>query len=124
MPIGNPAFLKENMRDLLYKNLTSADRKRRVIASSEITDKEGVHSVVRRHFSYMIRQVEKADVVKPAPYLYVLKERNTREKKEHFFCKIKGSLLAVNKGKFFLIVFVHTLSIQLTANEKLSGQIS
>ena len=123
MPIGNPAFLKENMRDLLYKNLTSADRKRRVIASSEITDKEGVHSVVRRHFSYMIRQVEKADVVKPAPYLYVLKERNTREKKEHFFCKIKGSLLAVNKGKFFLIVFVHTLSIQLTASEKLSEQI-
>jgi len=36
------------MRSLLYKNLTSADRSRRVIASSETTDKEGVHSVVRR----------------------------------------------------------------------------
>jgi len=112
------------MRDLLYKNLTSADKSRRVIASSEITDKEGVHSVVRRHFSCMIKQVEKADVVKPAPYLYVLKERNTKEKREHFFCKINGSLLAVNKGKFFLVIFVHTLSIQLTATEKLSGQIS
>jgi hypothetical protein len=111
------------MRDLLYKNLTSADRSRRVIASSEITDKEGVHSVVRRHFACMIKQVEKADVVKPTPYLYVLKERNTRQKREHFFCKIKGSLLAVNKGKFFLVVFVHTLSIQLTANEKLSEQV-
>ena len=111
------------MRDLHYKNLTSVDRSRRVIASSEITDKEGVHSVVRRHFSYMIKQVEKADVVKPAPYLYVLKERNTREKREHFFCKIKGSLLAVNKEKLFLIVFVHTLSIQLTASASLSEQI-
>lgn len=111
------------MRDLLYKNLTSLDRGRKIIASSEITDKEGVHSVVRRHFSCMIRQVEKADVVKPVPYLYVLKERNTREKREHFFAKIKGSLLAVNKGKLFLIIFVHTLSIQLTATEKLSGQI-
>jgi hypothetical protein len=111
------------MRDLLYKNLTSADRSRRVVASSEITDKEGVHSVVRRHFAFMIRQVDNSDVVKPAPYLYVLKERNTREKREHFFCKIKGSLLAVNKGKFFLVVFVHTLSIQLTANEKLSEQV-
>jgi len=111
------------MRDLLYKNLTSADRSRRMIASSEITDKEGVHSVVRRHFYCMIKQVEKADVVKPAPYLYVLKERNTRQKREHFFCKVKGSLLAVNKDKFFLVVFVHTLSIQLTATEKLSEQI-
>ena len=111
------------MRDLLYKNLTSADRSRRVITSSEITDKEGVHSVVRRHFACMVRQVEKADVVKPAPYLYVLKERNTLQKREHFFCKVKGSLLAVNKGKFFLVVFVHTLSIQLTAIEKLSEQL-
>ncbi len=117
------SVFKENMRDLLYKNLTSADRTRRVIASSEITDKEGVHSVVRRHFSCMVKQVEKADVVKPAPYLYVLKERDTKQKREHFFCKIKGSILSVNKEKFFLIIFVHTLSIQLTATEKLSGQI-
>ena len=94
-----------------------------MIASSEITDKEGVHSVVRRHFACMIKQVEKADAVKPSPYLYVLKDRNTKEKREHFFCKIKGSLLATNKGKFFLIVFVHTLSIQLTANEKISEKI-
>jgi hypothetical protein len=123
LPCGNPASFKENMRDLLYKNLTSADRSRRIIASSEIADKEGIHSVVRRHFACMIRQVEKADVVKPAPYLYVLKERNTGEKREHFFCKIKGSFLAVNKEKLFLIVFVHTLSIQLTASEKLSESI-
>ncbi|MBU0547707.1 MAG: hypothetical protein KJ710_02315 [Candidatus Omnitrophica bacterium] len=110
------------MRDLLYKNLISADKRRRVIASSEITDKEGVHSVVRRHFTCMIKQVAKADIAKPAPYLYVLKERNTKEKHEHFFCKIKGSLLGVNKGKFILIVFVHTLSIQLSATKKLSEQ--
>jgi hypothetical protein len=123
LPIGNPANFKEDMRDLLYKNLTSADRSRRVIASSEVTDKEGVHSVVRRHFGCIVKQVEKADVEKPAPYLYVLKERNTLEKREHFFCKVKGSLLAVNKGKFFLVVFVHTLSIRLTATEKLGGQV-
>lgn len=104
------------MRDLLYKNLTSADRSRKVIASSEIADKEGVHSVVRRHFTYLVKQVESADVVKPQPYLYVLKERNTKLKREHFFCKIKGSILAVNKKKLFLILFVHTLNIELTAS--------
>jgi hypothetical protein len=111
------------MRDLLYKNLTSPDRKRRVIASSEISDKEGVHSVVRRHFFCMIKQVDKADVQKPAPYLYVLKERNTPERREHFFCKVKGSLLAVNNGKFYIVFFSHTLSIQLTATDKIGEQV-
>jgi hypothetical protein len=105
------------MRNLLYKNLTSADRSRRVIASSETTDKEGVHSVVRRHFACMIKQVESASLAKPEPYLYVLKERNTKQKREHFFCKIKGNILAVNSGKLFSILFVHTLSIELTASD-------
>ena len=103
------------MRDLIYKNLTSADRSRRVIVSSEITDKEGIHSVVRRHFACLVKQVESASAFKPEPYLYVRKERNTREKKEHFFCKIKGGVLAVNKEKLFIISFVHTLNIELTA---------
>ena len=106
------------MRDLLYKNLTSADRSRRVIATSETTDKEGVHSVVRRHFACLVKQVESANVYKPEPYLYVLKERNTKLKREHFFCKIKGSILMVNQGKLFLILFVHTLNIELTATDK------
>jgi len=111
------------MRDLLYKNLTFADRGRKIIASSEVADKDGIHSVVRRHFAYIVRGVDSTDGKKPASYLYVLKERNTAEKREHFFCKIKGSILAQNKGKLLLIVFVHTLSIQLTASALLSEQI-
>ena len=103
------------MRNLLYKNLTSIDRTRRILTSSEITDKEGVHSVVRRHFACMIKQIDSPDLFKPEPYLYVVKERNTREKREHFFCKLKGNILAVNKEKIFLITFMHTLNIELTA---------
>jgi hypothetical protein len=111
------------MRDLLYKNLTFPDRGRKIIASSEVADKAGVHSVIRRHFFYIIKPVKGTELVKPQPYLYVLKERNTQQKREHFFCKIKGSILAVNGGNFFQISFVHTLSIELTVSAKLSEQI-
>lgn len=111
------------MRDLLYKNLTSIDRTRKVITSSEIMDKEGVHSVVRRHFTYRIKQVATPEAVKDSSYLYVIKERNTQQKREHFFCKLKGSVLTMNKGRLFLISFVHTLNIELTASVKLSGQV-
>ena len=111
------------MRDLLYKNLTFLNRGRKIIASSEVADKEGVHSVVRRHFAYIVRPITSPEEIKTQPYLYVLKERNTQQKREHYFCKMKGSILAVNQGKLMHILFIHTLNVQLTASVKLSEQI-
>lgn len=111
------------MRDLLYKNLTFLDRGRKIVSSSEITDKEGVHSVVRRHFIYVIKPVENLNIERKPPYLYVLKEENTKNKQGHFFCKIKGSLTAKNKGKLLQILFVHTLKVELTASLELKQQI-
>ena len=105
------------MRDLLYKNLTFCDRGRKIITSAEVADKEGVHSVVRRHFTYFIKPIASGDQEKQSPYLYVLKEKNTKEKSEHFFCKIKGSLIAKSNEKLLNISFIHTLSVQLTASQ-------
>jgi len=112
------------MRDLLFKNLTYVNRGRKIIASSEVSDKEGVHSIVRRHFAYIVKPVKGADENTPKPYLYILKERNSKQKREHFFCKMKGSILALNQGKLLQISFLHTLNVQLTASEKLSEQIN
>lgn len=112
------------MRDLLYKNLTFANRGRKIIASSEVADKEGVHSVVRRHFTYIVRPIKNSDEIKTRPYLYILKERNTKQKREHFFCKMKGSIIALNQGKLMHISFLHTLNVQLTASVGLGEQIS
>lgn len=103
------------MRDLLFKNLTSIDKKRKVLASSEIMDKGGVRSIIRRHFVCIIKEIENKDIARPAPYVGVIKERNSREQRERFFCKIKGSIYAVNNGHLFLILFMHSLNINLTA---------
>jgi hypothetical protein len=103
------------MRDLLFKNLTSEDKRRKIIASSEIVDKDGVRNIIRRHFICLVKEINDNKIERPKPYLYVLKEHNNRDKKERFFCKIKGSVCAVSKGKLFLIVFMHSLSIVLTA---------
>ncbi|HTY45642.1 MAG TPA: hypothetical protein VMD52_06615 [Patescibacteria group bacterium] len=101
------------MRDLVFKNLTSSDHKRRIVASSEVADRQGVRSTIHRHFVCMVKEVKDANIPKPNPYLYVLKQRNTKEQTEKFFCRIKGSLYAVNKGKLFLIIFTHSLKICL-----------
>lgn len=105
------------MRDLLFKNLTSSDHKKRIICSSEVTDKQGVHSVIRRHFICMVKEIDKqgAGMDKPQPYLYVLKEKDTKEQKQKFFCKVKGSICAVSGDRLFLVVFMHSLRIDLAS---------
>jgi hypothetical protein len=104
-----------NMRDLLYKNLTSQDKRRKVIACSEISDKQGVRSVIRRHSIYMVKEVSGTSFQKPEPYLYVLKVRDTKAQTEKFLCRIKGSVFVVHDGKLFLIIFQHSLKITLAA---------
>lgn len=101
------------MRDLIFKNLTSNDHKRRIVASSEVVDREGVRSVIQRHFVCLVREITGADMRKPEPYLYVLKKRNSQAQEEKFFCRIKGSLYATHKGKLLLIFFTHSLKICL-----------
>lgn len=103
------------MRDLLFKNLTSNDKKRKIIASSEIVDRQGVRSIIRRHFVYIIKEVKDNNIDNPLPYLYVLKEHNSLEQREKFFCKIKGSIYAASNSRLFLIIFVHSLKITLSA---------
>ncbi len=105
------------MRDLLFKNLTSSDRKRKIIASAEISDKQGVRSIIRRHFVCIAKEVEHNKAEKPLPYVRVIKEHNSREQKEKFFCKIKGSVYVICNGRIFLIVFMHSLRINLVAIE-------
>jgi len=101
------------MRDLLFKNLTSVDKKRKIIACSEIADSQGVRTVIRRHFVCVIREVQDKQMQRPLPYLYVLKERNNKEQREKFFCRIKGSIYAISNGRLFIILFMHSLKINL-----------
>jgi hypothetical protein len=101
------------MRDLVFKNLTSDDKRRKIIASSEVLDKKGVRSIIHRHFICLVKEVGTKPIEKPSPYLYVLKEQNHKEQKQGFFCKIKGSVYTITNGKLYLILFMHTLKIKL-----------
>lgn len=87
-----------------------------MISSCEIVDNAGVRSIIQRHFVCILKEVEGKAGRKPDPYLYVLKEHNTKEQCEKFFCKIKGNVYVVNKGRLFLALFMHSLKIRLAAH--------
>ena len=108
------------MRDLVFKNLTSDDKKRKIIASSETVDRQGVRTIIHRHFVCVVKEIKDNQIQRPIPYLYVLKERNHREQREKFFCRIKGSIYAISNGRLFLILFMHSLKINLIAIPKVA----
>jgi len=103
------------MRDLLFKNLTSFDKTKRRIASSEIVDKQGVRSIIHRHFICLIKEVKDLSLERPLPYLNILKVRNNKEQMEKFFCRLKNSIYAIYDDKVYLILFMHSLKVTLSA---------
>ncbi len=103
------------MRDLLFKNLTSEEKRRRIVSTSEISEDQGVRSIVRRHFICILKEVGVEEMIKPAPSIYVLKEHNQKEARERFLCRIKESTFLVAQGKIFLALYMHSLKIDLTA---------
>ena len=101
------------MRDLLFRNLTSEDRRKRVVSTCETADNEGIRSVIRRHFICLVKEVGSDMVKEPLKDIYIHKERNSSELKGSFLCRVKGSLYVVFKEKLFLILYVHSLKIDL-----------
>jgi hypothetical protein len=102
------------MRDLVFKNLTSTDRKRRVVVSAEIAERAGIRTETVRHFICLVKEIlQDENTARPLPYLYVRRERNSREHKQRFFCRIKGSVYIIMNNRSYLIYFAHSLKINL-----------
>lgn len=102
------------MRDILFKNFTSSDRKRRVIASSEIVDKAGIRTTVRRHFVCIARERISPEIQKQQGLL-VVKEHNTKLKFERFYCQLKGTVTTNISGKPCHILYMHSLKIVIAS---------
>lgn len=101
------------MRNLVFKNFTFDDKRRKVISSCEVVDREGVRSAINRHFLCVIKEVEDGEIKRPSPCVYIVKERNTQEQKQRFFCKVKGMVYVVIEGRLYSILFIHSLKISL-----------
>ena len=102
------------MRDLVFKNLMSADHRKRVFITSEIVDNGGVHSIVRKHFVCLIRDAKAGEAPpKLLPHIYVLREKSRTQHREKFLCRLKTSLYAMRNGKSYLILLGHSLRIDM-----------
>lgn len=101
------------MRNLVFKNLTSPHKKRRILSTSEVIENKGLLTRIRRNFVYIIKGIDENKKELPVPRLYVLKIKDSRTNHEKFFCRVKGGLYLVNNSKLFYVIFSHSLTINL-----------
>jgi hypothetical protein len=103
------------MKNLLFKNITSENRRQRILCSSESLEQEGIRTVINRHLICRIHSVVEAEEFLQAPDLSVIKKRDTKANTEAFYCRIKGLMYMSVKHKLYLVTFIHSLRIQLKA---------
>jgi len=105
------------MRDLVFKNLTSRNKSRRILLAKEIINEEGILTKIQKHLIYDIREVRNSNTqdLKTNNELFIIKEKNTKLKTESFFIKMKSSVYVNSDKRVFLVNFLHSLKIGLSA---------
>ncbi|MBU4149809.1 MAG: hypothetical protein KKB52_05655 [Candidatus Omnitrophica bacterium] len=117
------------MRELVFKNLTSLDKKRRDLLISETVEKNGIRTITKRHSVYIIgdhKKVYNDEDLVPVNLLhsnynkrhvFIHKKKNTKLGKDSFICDVVGKFQAVVNDEIFSIVFKHTFEVDFIATE-------
>lgn len=108
------------MRDLVFKNLTSKDRSRKILLARETIDEDGIHTRIQKHLIYNVRELSQDSSSKEEikSELFITKEKNTKLKTESFFIKMKSGMYANCNEKVFIVNFLQSLKIELSPTIK------
>lgn len=110
-----------SMRDMVFKNLTSADKKKRVLWASETINEDGILTRIHKYLIYLIKEIPREEIQKnEKPEIFVTKYRSIKEKCEKLQIKMKGGLYCLSKEKCFHVAYCHTLRIDLSQSSEIA----
>ena len=119
------------MRELVFKNLTSGNKKRKDLFITETVERDGLKTVTRRHSMYIIgghtrfdnskevmhfKNVNSIDTNKR--HIFIFKKRDSMSKKDIFVCDVVGRFYAAVKNDLYSVAFKHSLEIDFFCTEK------
>lgn len=119
------------MRELVFKNLTSGNKKRKDLFITETVEREGIKTVTQRHSTYIVNSRSKCNTQKELEdwqktasvsnkrHIFVFKKRNTKEKKDSFVCDVVGKCYAIVKNDVYSIAFKHSFEIDFLPIDKI-----
>ena len=110
----------DKMRDLVFKNLTSRDRSKKILLAKETIDEDGIHTRIQKHLIYNVEELSKDQPKdrKIESELFITKEKKTNMKTESFFIKMKSGMYANCNDKLFFVNFLQSLRIDLSPTVK------
>lgn len=115
------------MREVLFKNLTSVNSKKKDILLKEVFEKNGFLAQTERRCFYVIKGIshlEEADDLKnwinspassqarPKRHFYILKHRNDTVGEDKLICKIAGTFYAIVDKNVYTIAFLHSFKVR------------
>ncbi len=117
------------MREIVYKNLTRNDHKKRDLCIKEIVTRDNMVATIERRCLYFIRDkvyikdpgnLEELKKLKPRDdawkkkHFHILRVHNASNDVDKLICKVAGTLYAIVGHYVMCIAFVHSLKIDLT----------
>jgi hypothetical protein len=119
------------MREMVFKNLTSIDKRRRDLFISETVEQNGIKTITKRHSIYIIGKHAKfsdienpmvTDNLFPAEYnkrhVFIHKKKDTKLGKDTFVCDVIGRCCAVIKDEAYAVVFKHSFEIDFVLTKQ------
>lgn len=122
-------FQRPNMRELVFKALTTGSSNKRDLCIQETVEKDGVVANTQRRCQYFVlarAHMNEGDNVdclvslgfKDVPHkkrhYYVMKTHDSATGQDKLLCKVAGVFYAVSGSDLYCIAFVHTLKIIFT----------
>lgn len=112
------------MKEIIFKDFISEDKRKKVTSSTEITRKNGVLIQSCKKSNYIVHgplninpRLGKNKTSKK-PQLYITRNINTPKNTQKITYKIEGKILVKFKNNIFAISYKHTLNIEIINLEK------
>lgn len=113
------------MREVIFKNFTSVQSRKKDIVLREAFEKDGVVAKTERRCFYYIKDVKRladetdlqkwvdaqAEIKLAQRQFHIMKEHNDRLGEDKVICKIAGSFYAVINNVIYNIAFIHSFKV-------------
>ncbi len=112
------------MRELLFKNITSGNKKRKDLYVSETFDKDGITTMTQRHSTYIIGACNKFNKLEEVlewkktvgsnagkRHIFIIKKHDTKLNKDMFICDVIGKFYAVTGCDIYSVAFKHSFEV-------------
>ena len=101
------------MREILYKNLTSIKKRRRVIFVSERSENKDYKTQTSKTFVYFVKRELQKNIQTTQPIFYITKFFNSYTQEEKFILRVKGTFFVIRPQGFQEITFCHSMRIHI-----------